>query len=129
MTIFVTSQLIVTLDSIRNSCDVSLYVDIAGSGDPLYASDLYKCWFYGQKSSIRLIFFAKVVFYMHEEDQDQLKGAKTWNSSQKSSFCQAYLPFSQFVLKRCSNKSGQNDLAPQGSPPPTQQIKIQKQVS
>ena len=54
--------------------------------------------------------FAKVVFYMHEEDQDQLKGAKTWNSSQKSSFCQAYLPFSQFVLKRCSNKSGQNDL-------------------
>ena len=55
----------------------SLYVDIAGSGDPLYVAELYKCWFYGQKSSIRLILFAKVVYYMREEGQDQLKGAKS----------------------------------------------------
>ena len=45
---------------------ISLYVDIAGSGDPLYVAELYKCWFYGQKSSIRLILFAKVVYYMRE---------------------------------------------------------------
>ena len=54
-----------------------MYVDIAGSGDPLYVLELYKCWFYGQKSSIRLILFAKVVYYMREEGQDQLKGAKS----------------------------------------------------
>ena len=57
---------------------MSLYldVDIAGSGNPLYLADFYRCWFYGSKSSIRLILFAKMVSYMHERDQDPLKGAK-----------------------------------------------------
>ena len=54
-----------------------LSIDIAGSGDPLYVAELYKCWFYGQKSSLRLILFAKVLYYMREEGQDQLKGAKS----------------------------------------------------
>ena len=58
-------------------CLLYLSVDIAGSGDPLYVAELYKCWFYGQTSSIRLILFAKVVYYMREEGQDQLKGAKS----------------------------------------------------
>ena len=38
------------------------------------------------------------------------KVQKAWSSSQKNSFSQAYLSFSQFVLKSCSNQSGQNDF-------------------
>jgi len=55
-----------------------LYVDIAGSGNPLYVADFYRSWFYGEKSSIGSLSFAKLEFYMHEGDLGPSKGAKNW---------------------------------------------------
>ena len=67
-------------------CLLYLTVDIAGSGDPLYVAELCKWHFYGQTRSIGLVLFAKIVFFMHEEDQDQLNREKGMEQPQKEQF-------------------------------------------
>ena len=57
-------------------------------------------WFFLQKCYTICVRRAKINW----------KVQKAWSSSQKNSFSQAYLSFSQFVLKSCSNQSGQNDF-------------------
>ena len=60
-----------------------LYVDIAGSGNPLYVADFYRSWFYGEKSSIGSLSFAKLEFYMHEGDLGPSNGAKIGKNTPK----------------------------------------------
>ena len=56
------------------------------TGDPLYVAELCKWYSYGQTRSIGLVLFAKIVFYMHEEDHDQLNREKGMEQPQKEQF-------------------------------------------
>ena len=67
-------------------CLLYLSIDIAESGDPLYVAELCKWHSYGQTRSIGLVLFAKIVFYMHEEDHDQLNREKGMEQPQKEQF-------------------------------------------
>ena len=70
-----------------------LYVDIAGSGNPLYAADS------GKKSSIGLIFFGKMNSSTYEGAKAYWKWPKTGKASLKTSFFYAF-------PKWASSKSG-----------------------
>ena len=48
--------------------------------------ELCKWYSYGQTRSIGLVLFAKIVFYMHEEDHDQLNREKGMEQPQKEQF-------------------------------------------
>ena len=84
-----------------------LSVDIAGSGDPLYVAKLCNWHSYGQRRSIRLIFFAKKAFHIQivsEEANNPLKNGQ--EPSKKEGFSQDSQPLAQNSRNEGFLKSG-----------------------
>ena len=74
-------------------CLLYLYVDKAGSGDPLYVAELCNWHSYGQRRSIRPIFFVQKRHFTYKQSvKKQKTGQKTGKNPSKKVFFQHLRP-------------------------------------